>query len=154
MQHISYKEYIPTLATLNKYKGYKDDVDPRTANSFATAAFRFGHSQIKNSWAQLDKNFNTLGPNIPLRQTFHNNTVLVTDGIEPTIMGLLGNQSEQVDRKFASGVGSKLFIPPGKKGHANLAAINIQRGRDRGLPGYNEWREFCDLRKARTFAGF
>lgn len=154
IQHITYNEYVPTLAKLKKYKGYDRFTNPSIANAFSTAAFRFGHSQIANSWSQLDKNFNQLKPNIPLRQTFFNNTVLIDDGIESTFYGLIGNQSETVDTTFAFGVSKKLFIPPGKKGFANLAAINIQRGRDHGLPSYNKWRKFCGLKKAKSFVDY
>lgn len=34
----------------------------------------------------------------------------------------------------------------------DLVALNLQRGRDHGLPGYTEWRQVCGLRRPRSWA--
>ena len=48
-----------------------------------------------------------------------------------------------------------LFEERGKRfSGMDLVALNIQRGREHGIPGYNNYRELCKLRRAKTFADF
>lgn len=38
-----------------------------------------------------------------------------------------------------------LFQPENTTHGTDLFAVNIQRGRDHGLPAYHQWREVCNL---------
>jgi len=54
------------------------------------------------------------------------------------------------NRKLEDGIRNKLFMDD--QGHSfDLGALNIQRGRDHGLPSYNDYREYCKLKRASSF---
>jgi len=136
-QHITYQEYVPVLTAIPKYTGYQENVNPSIFNVFATAAFRYGHSLVPNFFAQLDNNFDLSYDPVLLQESFFNRQHVNTRGIEPTMRGLVGNTSNEVDNHFVRSIVRKLFVKVGSEDYLDLAAINIQRGRDHGLPSYN-----------------
>ena len=150
-QHVVFDEWVPRIISIGSYKGYNSGLDPSLINAFSTAAFRFGHSLVPNEWSQLDKNFDQRFPSISLRESFFNIKSVITRGIDPTMLGLVGNQSNAVDSKFAFGLARRLFVRPGESGRMDLTALNIQRGRDHGIPTYGRWRQYCGLQAINSF---
>ena len=69
--------------------------------------------------------------------------------IEPMILGLLRQNAQSVDTSFSGEIRNHLFRDHSPKYNkemgSDLVAINIQRGRDHGIPGYNKFREMCNL---------
>ena len=59
--------------------------------------------------------------------------------------GLLNQVSQAMDHAVTQEVTNHLFEEPGKKFGMDLAAINMARGREHGVPGYGRWREWCGL---------
>lgn len=67
------------------------------------------------------------------------------------ILGLADQRSGRMDPTLTTEIANHLFEKPGKFFGLDLAAINIQRGRDMGVPGYNHFREYCGLPRAKYF---
>jgi peroxidase len=55
------------------------------------------------------------------------------------------------DNFFSKDVTNHLFQAKNKQFGMDLVSLNIQRGRDHGLPGYNAWREHCRLPRINSF---
>lgn len=145
VQVITYKEFLPYLlgsATPGAYGGYDDTVNPGISNEFSTAAYRFGHSMLSPQLLRLDENGNEIpAGHLPLEQAFFNpSQILDNGGIEPILRGLASQSAQDVDPYIIDAVRNLLFGPPVDVGF-DLAALNMQRGRDHGLPGYNEMRD-------------
>ncbi len=156
LQVITYREFLPALLgrdALDPYRGYRPDVDARIANVFATAAFRLGHSMLSPVLLRLDAR----GREIPaghlrLRDAFFATDELRANGIEPLLRGLARQVCQRVDLLVIDEVRNLLFDEDPADGGFDLPALNIQRGRDHGLPSYNDARRRMGLPPARGFA--
>ena len=139
IQRITYKDFLPGLIgqnTLPPYAGYNDNVDPSIANVFASAAFRFGHSLLTSTVSRLDSNNQSIG-DLLLTKDFFKPDQITSVGIEPYLRGLARQRPEEIDGLIVDAV--RNFYPTRAHGF-DLAALNIQRGRDQGLPRFNQVR--------------
>lgn len=148
MQVITYNEFLPALLgkkALSKYRGYDPDVDASIFNVFSTAAYRFGHSALSPVILRLDSEGEEIaGGNLALQDAFFQPDLVIEDGIDPVLRGLASQKHQRIDSMIVDDVRNFLFGPPGSGGF-DLASLNIQRGRDHGLPSYNDTREQLGL---------
>lgn len=160
MQLITYEHWLPIVLgpegmnMLGPYTGYDATVEPSISNEFATAAFRFGHTLINPILHRLNETFQIIPQgHLELHKAFFAPWRLVYEGgVDPLMRGMysvpakLKRPTENLNTELTE----KLFYTA----HAvalDLASMNIQRGRDHGIPGYNEYRVKCNLPIARSF---
>eukprot|EP00095_Tigriopus_kingsejongensis_P005480 snap_masked-scaffold491_size156641-processed-gene-0.8 protein:Tk05480 transcript:snap_masked-scaffold491_size156641-processed-gene-0.8-mRNA-1 annotation:"hypothetical protein DAPPUDRAFT_301956" len=164
MQHITYNEFLPMvlgkdvmgqLELVLLKDGYSDTYDPyvnpSASNAFSTAAFRFGHTLLPSTIERWSKSHRYVGSQ-RLSEMLQQPYDLYKGGWADTyLLGLINQVAQAYDDSVTQEVTNHLFQEPGKKFGMDLAALNIQRGREHGIPGYNKWREFCGLPKVRSF---
>ena len=156
MQSITYNEFLPVLLgpnALTPYRGYRPQVNAGIANIFSTAAYRMGHSMLPNQILRINKFGQPISAgHLSLSDAFFNPREIIDQGgIEPILRGLGSQVAQDLDPYVVDGVRNFLFGPPGAGGF-DLASLNIQRGRDHGLPSYNQVRIDLGLPPAITFS--
>lgn len=152
MQVITYQEFLPLLlgaGAISPYQGYDPMVDPSIANEFSTAAFRVGHTMLSPSLMMIDAEGDA--EQVSLAESFFNSPMVREEGIEVFLRGISTQAAQEIDLALVDEIRNMLFGPPGSPGR-DLAALNIQRGRDHGLPSYNIVRDAYGLAPAFDFA--
>lgn len=155
-QHITFNEFLPLLlgdSSIPAYTGYNNSVDVRIANEFSTAGFRLGHSLVSDLLWRLDSNNNPLPlGHLELKDAFFSPSTFANEGgIDPILQGVCRHLCKKLDHKVVTNLRNFLFGNPGEGGH-DLVALNIQRGRDHGIPDYNTVRVALSLGAKATFA--
>ncbi|XP_020623594.1 peroxidasin homolog [Orbicella faveolata] len=171
LQHITYNEWLPTLIPSQRLRrkagvaleadgtfsnDYAPEINSTIINSFATAGLRIGHTLIRENFtvssgvdlidqlSQSPVDFFNPGP--------LNDPNLGVNPYTGLYLGLAGIRAGEFDRNIADAVRERLIIPGPDGGFfGDLAAINMQRGRDHGLPGYIQFSTLCGGPVARGY---
>ncbi|CAD6208755.1 GSCOCT00003563001.3-RA-CDS [Cotesia congregata] len=178
MQHITYREFVPVI--IGKSETHKRKLvplesntyressggDPAIANNFASAAFRFAHTLLPGLMKMTDAEKGT-ADYIQLHKILFNPYSLYgASGVKSAIISATTNFIQKTSTHVSSQLTRHLFEDPLSNTNysynsthhlpfvpcgLDLVSLNIQRGRDHGLPGYTAWREYCGLIRPRNF---
>jgi CshA-type fibril repeat protein len=146
VQAVTYNEFLPLLIgedALPEYDDFNPNVNPAISLEFSTAIYRLGHTLLSPSIHRLNEDGSTIGiGHLALRDAFQSagRAQLDLTGVDPILRGMSTTKSQELDTFVVEDVRSFLFNAGGGTFGSDLAALNIQRGRDHGLPTLNEMR--------------
>lgn len=167
-QHILYNEFLPILlgervvedfglgvGNHYPYTGYDDTVDATVVVVFAAAAFRFGHSFVPETLFRYNAKHEAVYPALPLKEAFFNATHVYdfeNGGLDSILLGMLDQPLLKIDRHLSPAITQFLFAHENASFGMDLVSLNIQRGRDLGIPSYAEIFNSCHGRRLNRFS--
>ena len=144
---ITYDEFLPALlgkGALAPWRGYDPSADARILVEFAGAAWRWGHSTVSAETERKDEHGAVEGEGFELRDAFFMPPEAFAEGsgADGFLRHLSTDLSQAMDARIVEDL--RNFLVDFDVGQ-DLAALNIQRGRDLGLPTLNGMRQALGL---------
>lgn len=134
--HVAVDQYVGTLyGALPEFVSYSADINMSVSLEFSQAVFRLGHSMLTETIDIVDA-AGTTTAKIPLMDAFLQPELYAQYGPQAITRGLVGQLGNEVDEFVTPALQQSLLGQP-----LDLAAINLARGRDIGLPTWNELRQ-------------
>ncbi|XP_060069965.1 peroxidasin-like [Ylistrum balloti] len=147
LQNILYGHWLPNVIgqeLMDKYGltvgtpfVYDATVDAGIVNGFAAAAFRYGHTLVRDTIDEIDESFE-YKYSTDLKDTFFN-PATVYSSLQRIARTFSLYNCKGVDPHFVPALKNSLF------GTLDLSALNINRVRDHGLPSYTAYRKWAGL---------
>jgi Ca2+-binding RTX toxin-like protein len=152
-QHLVFEEFARTVQPqIDEFlapNGYDTTINPAIVAEFAHTVYRFGHSMLTETVDRYDADFNVVGdPNssdpdqqLGLIAAFLNPLAYAASGATPEgatgaiVRGLTRTVGNEIDEFVTEALRNNLVGLP-----LDLAALNIARGRDTGIPTLNAAR--------------
>ncbi len=151
-QHAAVDQYARTITPrIQEFVGYSTGVDSTISLEYSQVAFRFGHSTIRETIDTIDPSGWMLGnvTRYALEKAFLTPQTFAEEGVAAITLGLARQQMNEVDEFITPALNQGLLGQP-----LDLAAINIARGRDLGIPTLNDFREGISLARYTSWADF
>ncbi|MFI8747805.1 peroxidase family protein, partial [Pseudomonas sp. NPDC077186] len=144
-QHLVFEEFArkvqPLVDEFLIPNGYDATINPAIMAEFAHTVYRFGHSMLTETVDRLDPSFQN-DSSLGLIEAFlnplafnENGTLSPEEAAGAIVRGLTRQLGNEIDEFVTSALRNSLLGLP-----LDLAAINIARGRDTGVPSLNEAR--------------
>ena len=151
-QHVAVDQYARTVTPdIKEFVGYTAGADPSVSLEYAQSIFRFGHSQLRETIDTIDPTHGLTGriTGYALEAAFLNPDKYADLGPAAIALGMTHQQGNEIDEFITPALNQGLLGQP-----LDLAAINIARGRDVGIPALNEFRVAIGLRAYDSWADY
>ncbi|OWF54042.1 dual oxidase 2-like isoform X1 [Mizuhopecten yessoensis] len=160
------------------YKGYNPNIHPGITHEFQSSAMRYGHTlvtpglwrrgtpqgpvnQLRGDDALDNCNWTRTSLKVPgqvgdqvhafrLCNSYWNSQESVVEDVDSLFRGMASTLGEREDHIMVADLAGDVFGPL-EFSRRDLAALNIQRGRDHGLPDYQAVREAFDLPRLKSW---
>ena len=137
-QHVAIDQYARGMSpNIPLFVQYDSGINSDVTLEYSQMAFRFGHSQLRETIDTLDPNGSLTAAvtRYALEQAFLNPYGYSKTGPTAIAQGMTRQMSNEIDEIVTPALQQNLLGQP-----QDLAAINIARGRDLGLPTLNNLR--------------
>lgn len=144
LQCITFCEFIPAMLgpnALGNYTAYRPDIDARVSTFHLASGYRWGHSAIADRVMVRDRTGKWRKHQ--LKDLLFNTDIFMRYGVDNFLKSAMNTPAADIDEQIIDSLRNFLFTP-NETGTMDLAAINLQRNRDLGIPKYLALQKFYE----------